>query len=86
MIYLDHHLLLKIRQNPKNLYLDLLFKPLAKYLDILDYYLDSDLGCNCTMKPLSLAPSRWGLWLIYCHDSGHLESRLNVPFFLPATL
>ena len=52
----DHHLLLNTRQNLNNLHLNLLFKPFAKYLEILDYYLESFLCYNSIVKP-TLAPS-----------------------------
>jgi len=53
---LDHHLFLKISKNPNNLYLDLLFKPLVKHLEILKYNLNFFLGYNYTVKPLTLTP------------------------------
>jgi len=46
----------KIRKNPNNLYLDLLFKPLTKQLEILNYYLNSFFDCNHIMKLLTLPP------------------------------
>ena len=43
-------------QNSNNLHLDLLFKFLVKDIEILEYYLNSFLGCNHIVKLLTLSP------------------------------
>ena len=61
--------------------MDLLFKSLAKHLEILDYYVDSFLDCNHNVKPLTLGPSPHGLWLNYRHGLG--PSRASLEYTLP---
>jgi len=61
--------------------------PLTEHLEILNYYLDSFLGYNRTVKFLTLAPSPRGLWQFTAMPCAISSlTRMHLFFSRPATL